>query len=285
LKAAAWLATDSVAMLSSLIDSLTDVGASLVLLLAVHHAVQPADREHRFGHGKAEALASLAQAAFISGSGLFLLLQAADRLVIPQPVQRLGWGLAVMAISIVLTGALVLYERRIAKRSSSLAIKADAIHFQADLLSNLAVVAALLLSTRFDWPYADPLAALGIVVYMIRGAVGIARQALDDLMDHELPEEDRQKIRGIALAVPGVLSVHDLRTRRSGPDRFIQVHLELPKTLSLMEAHEISEQVMYKVEAAFPNSEVLIHQDPEGVEERRDRVAPPRSSTENMAQG
>ena len=275
-KAAAWLATDSVAMLSSLIDSLTDVGASLVLLLAVHQAVQPADREHRFGHGKAEALASLAQTAFIGGSGFFLLLEAVSRLISPLPIQHPVLGVVVMGISIALTLALIVYERRVARRSGSLAIKADAFHFQADLMSNIAVVVALILATSFDWHYADPLAALGIVIYMVRGAIGIARQALDDLMDHELPEADRQKIREIALAVPGVLSVHDLRTRRSGPDQFIQIHLELPKTLVLTEAHEISDQVMYNVETAFPNSEVLIHQDPEGVEERRDRVTPPR---------
>jgi ferrous-iron efflux pump FieF len=278
-KTAAWLATDSVALLSSLIDSLTDVGASLVIMLAVRQAVQPADREHRFGHGKAEALAGLAQAAFVGGSGLFLLGEAVGRILNPPPLQNVGWGVAVMIVSVLLTFGLIIYQRGVIRRTGSLAITADAFHYTTDLASNLAVAAALLVTTTFGWSYADPLVALGIVTYMGVGAFSIGSRAVDDLMDRELPDGERQRIREIALAVPGVISVHDLRTRSSGSDKFIQIHLELPRDLQLLQAHEISDQVMYNVEAAFPQSEVLVHQDPEGVDERRDRVAPARSTS------
>ena len=275
LKTGAWAITGSVSMLSTLVDSLLDAGASLINLLAVYHALQPADREHRWGHGKAEALAGLGQAAFIAGSGLFLLLEATGRIVTPRPIEQSAWGIAVMVIAIAATLALVLFQVMVARRTRSLAIRSDSVHYQTDLISNLAVIGSLILSGWFSIHYADPVVALGIVAYMAWGSIGIARQALDELMDRELPDADRQKIREIAQRHPAVKSVHDLRTRSSGRQNFIQIHLEMDRDLTLVEAHEISDEVMYNVEAAFPNSEVLIHQDPEGVEERRDVLASP----------
>jgi ferrous-iron efflux pump FieF len=275
LKTGAWMITGAVSMLSTLADSVLDAGASLINLLAVYHALQPADREHRWGHGKAEALAGLGQAAFIAGSGLFLLLEAAGRIVAPRPVQESAWGIAVMVIAIAATLALVLFQIMVARRTRSLAIRSDSFHYQTDLVSNLAVIGSLILSGWFSIHYADPVVALGIVAYMAWGSIGIARQALDELMDRELPDADRQKIREIAQRHPAVKAVHDLRTRSSGRQNFIQIHLEMDRDLTLVEAHEISDEVMYNVEAAFPNSEVLIHQDPEGVEERRDVLASP----------
>ena len=269
-KLAAWFATGSVSMLSSLVDSMLDAVASTVNLIAVRHAWQPADREHRFGHGKAEALAGMGQAAFIAGSGLFVLMEGVTRLINPHPVENGTWGVAVMVGSIALTGGLVAIQSYVLRRTKSLAIHADAFHYQIDLLTNVAVIGSLVVSAWLGWHYADPIVALGIVAYMAYGSIGIARQAVDQLMDHELPDDDRNSIRKIALAEPGVKSVHDLRTRASGPNRFIQIHLEMDRNLSLIEAHEISDHVMYNIEAAFPNSEVLVHQDPEGVEERRD---------------
>jgi len=270
-KLSAWFATGSVSMLSSLVDSMLDAVASVVNLLAVRQALQPADREHRFGHGKAEALAGLGQAAFIAGSGLFVLMEGLGRLYNPQPVQHGTLGIAVMVLSIALTFGLVNVQAYVLRRAQSLAIHADSFHYQIDLITNLSVIASLILSAWFGIHYVDPIVALGIVAYMAYGSFGIARHAIDQLMDRELPDEERNRIREIALAEPGVKSVHDLRTRASGPNRFVQIHLEMDRALSLIEAHEISDRVMYNIEAALPNSEVLVHQDPEGVEERRDR--------------
>lgn len=271
-KLGAWLVTGSVSLLSSLVDSILDVGASLVNLFAVHHALQPADREHRFGHGKAESLAGLAQAAFIGGSGVFLLLEAIKRFIEPRPIENGETGIAVMVLALVLTGALVLFQTYVVRKTGSLAISADSLHYRVDILVNAAVIVSLFLASFGGWTVADPIFAVVIVLYMGAGSVKIARQSLDQLMDREFPDEDRIKIRNIALAHPSVRDVHDMRTRSSGPNSFIQLHLEMDRHLTLIDAHRISDEVMYKVEEEFPNTEVLIHQDPEGVEERRDDV-------------
>ena len=271
-KTGAWLFTESVSLLSSLVDSLLDAGASIVNLLAVRHALQPADREHRFGHGKAEPLAGLAQSAFIAGSGIFLLLESADRLINPRPVENGAVGIAVMILAIVLTLGLVLFQRYVVKKTNSVAIAADSLHYRVDILVNAAVIVSLVLASYQGWLLADPLFAIAIVAYMGWGSLSIARESINSLMDRELPDEDRIRIRDIAMGHPEVLDVHDMRTRTAGPDTFIQLHLELPRHLLLEEAHRISDEVMYRVEAAFPNAEVLIHQDPEGVDERRDEI-------------
>ncbi|MAI10868.1 MAG: divalent metal cation transporter FieF [Rhodospirillaceae bacterium TMED167] len=271
-KLGAWLATESVSLLASLVDSLLDVGASLVNLFAVRHALQPADREHRFGHGKAEALAGLAQAAFIGGSGVFLILEAIDRFINPREVVNSEIGIAVMVLALVLTGGLVLLQSYVVKKTGSIAIAADSLHYRVDILVNVAVIISLFVASFGGVPYADPLFAIAIVLYMGFGSWRIAATSIDDLMDREFPDEDRIRIREIALQHPRVRDVHDMRTRSSGPYSFIQIHLEMDKTLTLIEAHEISDDVMYKVEKEFPKAEVLIHQDPEGVEERRDEL-------------
>ncbi len=271
-KTGAWLFTESVSLLSSLVDSLLDAGASIVNLLAVRHALQPADREHRFGHGKAEPLAGLAQSAFIAGSGIFLLLESADRLINPMPVENGAVGIAVMVLAIVLTLGLVLFQRYVVKKTNSVAIAADSLHYRVDILVNAAVIVSLVLASYQGWLLADPLFAIAIVAYMAWGSLSIARESINSLMDRELPDEDRIRIRDIAMGHPEVLDVHDMRTRTAGPDTFIQLHLELPGHLLLEEAHRISDEVMYRVEDAFPNAEVLIHQDPEGVDERRDEI-------------
>ncbi len=270
-KTGAWLATGSVSLLSTLIDSMLDLAASLVNLFAIRHALQPADREHRFGHGKAEPLAGLAQAAFVSGSAAFLLFEAFQRLVHPVQIANTTFGIAVMAFSIVLTLGLVAFQRFVVRRTGSVAISADSLHYSADLLVNASVVVALLLSVNLGWTAADPLFAICIAVFILRGAWSIFRSSLDLLMDRELPEDERQQIREIATAHAGVISVHDLRTRSSGTMTFIQFHLEMDGNLTLLEAHEIADDVMDGIEQAFPNAEVLIHEDPFGVKERRAR--------------
>ncbi|MBK8908279.1 MAG: cation diffusion facilitator family transporter [Rhodospirillales bacterium] len=268
-KAVAWFMTGSMSILSTLIDSMLDLAASVVNLVAVRQAIQPADREHRFGHGKAEPLAGLAQAAFISGSVLFLLFEAGSRLFHPRPIERSEVGLAVMALSIVLTVALVLYQRHVVRRTRSVAISADSLHYATDVLTNGAVVLALVLSSQFGWTLADPLFAIAVGLIVLRGVWEILNGSLNQLMDRELPQEDRDRIRAIAQAHPGVIGMHDLRTRAAGSHAFIQLHLEMEGSLTLLEAHSIAEAVMAEIEAAYPTAEVLIHEDPHGVPEPR----------------
>ncbi len=266
-KFGAWVMTDSVSLLSTLIDSLMDVAASLINLFAVRHALQPADREHRFGHGKAEPLSGLAQAAFISGSAAFLLIEAGERMFNPKTIENSDIGLATMVFAICATVILVIFQKYVVRRTGSVAIGADSLHYQADVLVNASVIVSLLLATELGWTTADPLFAIGIAAYIVWGAWRIARRALDQLMDHELPPEDRQRIYAIAANRAGVSDLHDLRTRTSGTQVFIQLHLEMDGKMTLREAHEISDQVMFDVQSAFPNAEVLIHADPEELEE------------------
>jgi len=273
IKMSAWFVTGSLSLLSSLVDSILDAGASLVNLIAVRHALQPADKEHRFGHGKAEALASLAQAAFIAGSGVFLLLESVDRFAKPQEISNSDTGIGVMVIAIIMTLLLVGFQTYVVKKTNSIAISADSLHYRADILVNVAVIISLILSAKLQWTMADPIFAVLIVVYMSIGAYKIGGQAFDVLMDREFPDEDRKRIKDIAEGHEKVLNVHDMRTRSSGATSFIQFHAEMPKDISLSEAHEIADEVMYMVEEVFPNTEVLIHQDPEGVDERRDAVS------------
>lgn len=268
-KAAAWGATGAVSLLSSLVDSLIDLAASTVNLLAIRHAAQPADNEHRFGHGKAEALAGLSQGIFVTGSAAFLLVEAVRRLIEPQPIANSDLGIAVMAVSIVLTLGLVVFQRFVIRRTGSVAISGDSLHYRGDLLMNLSVIVALVLSAQFGWVMADPVFGFFIAAYIVWGAYGILKASMATLMDRELDEAERQKIRTIALSRPEVFDVHDLRTRSSGTHAFIQLHLEMDGELTLRAAHAIADAVMHDIERAFPNAEVLIHQDPHGIDERR----------------
>jgi ferrous-iron efflux pump FieF len=274
-KLGAWLLTDSVSLLSSLLDSLLDLAASVVNLVAVHQALTPADREHRFGHGKAEPLASLGQSAFIAGSALVLLIQALQHLLTPSPVSHADVGLAVMGFAIVVTLVLVRYQNYVVRRTGSLVVSADELHYRADLVLNGSVIVSLLATNLLGWAAIDPLFGAAIGLWIIYGAWRVARKAIVQLMDHELPDEARGRIRALALAHPQVRSVHDLRTRTAGPNAFVQVHLEMDGDLTLSEAHRISDAVEADILAAFPNAEVMIHQDPVGVEEPR-RSFPPR---------
>jgi ferrous-iron efflux pump FieF len=268
-KVVAYLLTDSVSLLSTLLDSLLDAAASLINLLAVRHALTPADREHRFGHGKAEPLAALGQSTFIAGSAAFLIVQAANRLVSPHPVTNTTIGLAVMAFSIAATLLLVLFQRFVIRRTGSLAIKADSLHYASDLVVNASVVVALVLVAVYGWQRVDPVFGAGIALYIIYTAWQIAHSALDMLMDRELADEERQRIRAIALANPGVRAVHDLRTRAAGPTVFVQMHLEVDGKLTLVEAHTIADAVEEQIRTAYPGAEIIIHEDPAGIVEPR----------------
>ena len=266
-KIGAFLLTDSVALLSTLIDSLLDAAASVINLLAIRQALVPADREHRFGHGKAEALAGLGQSAFIAGSAVFLIFVAGHRLVDVQPVHNGAIGIAVMALSIVLALGLLRYQRYVVRATRSLAIKADALHYLGDIMVNGSVMLSLFLGLEFGWHILDPLFAIVIAVYIVASAWFIARQSLDQLMDHELPDEARKRIREIALAHPGVVTLHDLRTRAAGRTQFIQLHLEMDPGITLLNAHEIADAVELQLQQAFPDAEVMIHEDPAGLPE------------------
>ncbi|HYM01536.1 MAG TPA: cation diffusion facilitator family transporter [Stellaceae bacterium] len=276
IKLAAWLMTDSVSLLSSLLDSLLDAASSLVNLIAVHQALAPADREHRFGHGKAEPLASLGQAAFIAGSAVLLLIEALQHLLSPVAISNTRIGIGVMLLAIVVTLALVAYQRHVVRRTNSLVVSADAFHYETDLVLNGAVIVSLLSTALWGWVYLDPIFGAAIGLWIIYGAWRVGSKAVVQLMDRELPDAERAEIRRIALAHPQVKSVHDLRTRAAGPNAFVQIHLEMDGKLTLDEAHRISDTVEADILAAFPRAEVMIHQDPEGVEEPRRTFAPAR---------
>ena len=278
-KLVAWLLTDSVSLLSSLLDSLLDAAASLVNLVAVQQALVPPDREHRFGHGKAEPLASLGQAAFITGSAVLLVIQALQHLLNPQPVSNTGFGIGVMIFAMIVTFALVAYQQSVVRRTGSLVVSADELHYRTDLVLNGSVLLSLLATRWFGWVYLDPIFGAAIGVWIVYGAWQVAKKAMVQLMDRELPDEDRTRIRQIALAHPQVKSVHDLRSRAAGPTAFIQIHLEMDGDLSLAEAHRVSDAVEGEILAAFPQAEIMIHQDPEGIEEKRPSFPPPRASS------
>ena len=273
-KLGAYMATESVSLLASLIDSLMDGGASLLNLLAVRYALTPPDAEHRFGHGKAESLAGLAQAAFIGGSGIFLIIEALQRLANPQPLEQIGVGVVVMSFSIVLTTALVVFQRYVIRRTHSTAIKADSFHYATDIVSNGAVVLALLLA-QLGWFGVDPVLALIIAVWVLYCAWKIASEALQELLDRELPTSQREQIITAACAHPRVHGVHDLRTRVSGRMRFIQLHIELDDFLPLHQAHLIADQVEAAILAVMPGSDVVIHQDPLSINDERQAALDP----------
>ncbi len=265
IKMIAYVFTGSIAILSSLIDSFLDLIASAINLFAVKHALIPADHDHRYGHGKAEAIAGLAQATFITGSSLFLFFEAINRFYNRQPVENEIVGIGVMLMSIMLTGALLTLQHYVVKKTGSIAITADSLHYVGDLLLNLSVIIALILSIYFDWQRADPIFALLIAVFILKSAWEIGKQSLAQLMDQELPDNVREQVKRIALQHAQVLNLHELRTRSSGRRFFIQLHLEMDGELKLKEAHEIASQVETKICRAFPNAEVIIHQDMEGL--------------------
>ena len=263
-KTIAWGISDSVSLLATLIDSTLDALASLINLIAVRHALSPADKEHRFGHGKAEALAGLGQAAFITGSACFLLLESGRRIANPVVLESYGVGMGVMLLSIVATLALLRFQRYVIRKTDSTAIKADALHYRTDLLVNGSVIVALWLSVQ-GWAGFDALFAIGIAIYILYSAWEIVKQAFDHLMDRELPNAERDKIIGIANLHEAVHGMHDLRSRRAGTATFIQLHLELDDDLTLLQAHKISDEVEASLQAVYPGAEIIIHIDPVSV--------------------
>jgi len=264
LKLYAWMATDASSMLASATDSMLDLFASLMNVVILHYALAPADDEHKFGHGKAESLAGLVQAAFVSGSALLLVFHGIDRILNPQLVVKTEIGISVTVIAIVMTLLLVLLQRFVIAKTRSVAISADALHYQSDLLLNFGVLAALILSTGYS-KHADGLFTCAVGVFLLSGALKIIYLSVHNLMDHELSDEEIAEITKIVVAHDSSLGIHDLRTRQSGPQRFIQFHLELDDRLSLLEAHSIGETIEKEIEVKFSPCEVFIHHDPTSV--------------------
>ena len=264
LKGAAYFVTGSVALLTAVADSALDLFGSLGILLAVRWASSPADSQHRFGHGKAEPLAGLARAAFVFGSATLLLVEAIQRLISPEPLQATAWGLSAIATSIVLTAGLVIYQGRVLREVSSPALAADHLEYRADLFTNAGILAGLWISSATGWLWLDPVLALVIVAWICTNAAGIGREALNQLMDHELRPEERSELEDRCFSHPGVLAIHDLRTRLAGRDRFVEVHIELAPELSVVEAHQLIDAVEHQLRSHRPGTQVLAHMDPVG---------------------
>ena len=263
-KAIAWWLSGSVSMLAGLTDSALDGVTSLLNLLAVHYALRPADDDHRYGHGKAESLAGMAQALFIGGSAVLIAFQAYERLKNPEPLGAPWLSIGVIVFSLLLTAALLMLQHRVIKQTGSNAVRADSLHYRSDLLLNGSILIALVLA-GLGFDQLDAWFGLGIAAYILWSAIQIARESFSVLMDEELPTDVSQHMLELACGVPGVLGAHDLRTRISGNHWFVQLHLELPGELTLSVAHGISDQAADAIHKAYPRAEVLVHADPQEV--------------------
>jgi ferrous-iron efflux pump FieF len=270
LVAKAWAAyqTDSTAMLGSLADTALDVIASLTTLMGVRIAAQPADLDHRFGHGKAEALVSLAQVVLISVSAIGILWRAADRLFNRAETQAMDTGIIVSLLAIVLTFVLLWYQRQVIERTGSVAIKTDNVHYKSDLMLNTAVIIALLLDQALHLHGADAIFGIGIALWLMWGAYRASREAIHQLMDREWPEEERQEFLAAATEYEELRGLHDLRTRKSGTLRFVQFHVWVPAHWTVQQAHDRLDHVEEQLQQQFPDTEILIHVDPEGQTDR-----------------
>lgn len=262
LKFWAWQVSASTAILSSMVDSLMDLVVSGVNMLAVRYALQPPDEDHHFGHNSAEDVAALGQGAFIAGSAIFIAITAIEKLLHPAPLEATGLGITVMAVSLVMTLALVSFQHYVIKRSQSIAVKADSLHYASDILMNGAVIVALVLSAKYSWYWADPVFALAVIGVLLWGAWHIGKTAFDRLMDKSFPAEEVEKIRQFALNTPGVLGVHRVKTRYSGIKSFIQMDLELDGSQTLYEAHKIADGLEKQLADMYPGGDIIIHEDP-----------------------
>jgi ferrous-iron efflux pump FieF len=256
--------TGSVAMLGSLADTALDLIASLITFFGVRWAAMPADEEHRYGHGKAEALAALIQVILITVSAMGIIWRATDRLMSGRPTEGLELGIIVSIIAMVATFALLGYQRYVIKKTGSVAIMTDHVHYQTDVLLNLSVIAALLLDQLLGWRLADPLFGFAIAAWLMYGAWSAASHSVDQLMDREWPLDEREAFISAAQEYPELAGLHDLRTRTSGAHRFVQFHVWVPGDWTVNQAHERMDAVEEKLQDRFPGTEIIIHLDPEG---------------------
>ena len=268
-KLIAYMITDSVSMMSSFMDSTFDMIASSLTMFSIIRAALPADKKHRFGHGKVESLAAIGQAIFILASAGYLFIESMHRFVHPQKIAAIGFGIYVMLLSIVLTIGLITFQYYVIKQTKSVAVKADHLHYKGDLLMNIGVIGSFVVSHYFNWLYFDPLFATFIAFILLYSSYEIAKESFGILIDKELPEEDREKIKAIVRSHKDVCAIHDLRTRYSGHQMFIEFHLEVQGDISLKKSHDITEEIEVKIYEAFPKSEVMIHQEPCGIKDHR----------------
>jgi ferrous-iron efflux pump FieF len=264
IKVVAWRASGSVALLASTADSGLDLLASLATFFAVRFAAAPPDAEHRYGHGKAEGFASLVQAGLVFASAALIGQQAIVDLMHPQPIHQGGWAMAVMGVSIALTGLLIVAQGRVLKQTASVAVSGDRAHYAADLASNVIALAGIAATAWLGIARLDAIAALAIAALLLWGAVGVFREASGQLMDHELPDEVRARIVDLMTQDRRLTDVHQLRTRASGPYVHMQMHVDLDPELTLEAAHEVIVAAENRVLAAFPSADIIIHADPRG---------------------
>lgn len=257
----AWFYTGSAAMLSSVTDSMMDLAATAVNVLAIRFALMPADREHQFGHGKAESLAGLAQAAFILGTSLLLLFHGADRLINPVELNKPSIAIWVSFFAIILTGVLLSYQHLVVKKTGSLVIKADALHYRSDLLLNASVLVAIVL-TLFGYWWADGLFAMLVAVWIAKSAIDIALEASNQLLDHRLPEQEIQQIEQAIQNDDNILALTQLRTRQAGMTRFVEFTVQLNAELSLQQAHDIADNAESRVTKLYERAETICHFEP-----------------------
>ncbi len=264
LKTAVYAIGGSASILASLIDSVTDAGVSILSFMAIRESLKPPDKNHRYGHGKIEGLAAVLQAAFIAGAGIFLALEAIGRLANPQQVGAYGLGIVVMVVSIILSIALVAYQKHIMRSAPSLAVEADSAHYASDIYINGGVIIALVLQYYGAPVWIDAVFALLVAIWLIRTVLKVGKKGVDMLLDRELPKEMREQIKAIILNDSRVHSVHDIRTRASGMNIHITFDIEVDDTLTLKAAHDIAVAVELDLLAVFPNAEIMIHIDPLG---------------------
>lgn len=265
----AFIKSGSLAVFSSLIDSVTDLFASTVSFLAVYFSSKPASINHRYGFGKTEALSALLQALFVGASGLFVIVDGIKRLINPVEINQIDIAIYIMVFSIISTLFLVLFQTYVAKKTNSLAIKADRAHYVVDFLTNSTVIISLICVHFFGFYLFDVIAGLFISVYLLYNAYSLAKESIDLITDRELSNDIRENIKHIVLETDGVLGMHDFRSRSLGDIYFVELHLELDGNISLYSAHDLTNIVEKKITESYPNSQILIHQDPYGVNEER----------------
>lgn len=266
-KLAASLSTGSLSILSSMIDSIADVLASAITFIAIRYSTKPASREFRYGYGKAEALSSFLQSLFITSSGLFILYDGINRFFNPRDMDNSFLGIIVMTISLLLTISLVMFQKYVVKKTNSLALKGDSAHYVVDIATNISVILALIVIKFTGIQWVDNVVAIGIALYLISIAYHLAKKAVSMLMDQELDDNIREDIEKIIKSQNFVKGIHDLRTRSLGENDLFEFHLELEPTISLIEAHNQAHKVEHEIHKKYPNSQVVIHQEPKGAKE------------------
>lgn len=263
LKGITFFLTGAVSILSSLFDSVQDMMTSLVNMIAVKHATEPADKQHRFGHGKAQALGGLIQAFIIALASFGLLIESGRRFLNPQPISHMTLAIIITLFAILMTLILVRFQGLVVQKTQSLSIKTDRAHYAGDILMNIGVLLSILISYYTEWLYVDSLFGVGVSIYLGVVVYHVLKESFNMLMDTEMPEDFRKKIKVIAHSFPEVILVHDLKTRQSGTSAFVQFCVHLDDTLTLGEAHDITDKIEYQIKKEFPDTAVIIHAEPE----------------------